>query len=96
MAFPVKVKRLALLRQSKQDGYGSWCAGCGVSLYKKKENPVPRIPFSEGGRKNANNCVIFCPDCYLNMKKSGEEEMPSGTIPYYKTSPPNWENEKRR
>lgn len=96
MVFPVKVKRQALDRQSQNDGYGSWCACCGTSLERKRKQPIARIPLNEKGRKNVNNCVIVCGDCYTNITRQDGPEMPSELFPYAKTAPPNWETEKRR
>jgi hypothetical protein len=70
IGFPGSVIAVALDRQDDH------CAGCG-----KEINPFRRgekhpegwvahaiIPFSKGGRKNADNCIILCtqaPDCHL-------------------------------
>ncbi|MBN2238747.1 MAG: hypothetical protein JW712_03155 [Dehalococcoidales bacterium] len=96
MVFPVKVKRQALDRQSKNDGYGSWCACCGTSLERKRKQAVARIPLNNKGRKNLNNCVMVCGDCYTRLTAKDGPPVSSDTFPYAKASPPDWETEKRR
>lgn len=90
MAFHPRVVLLAELRQSKQDGWGSWCAKCGISLTFKKEQAYPIIPFKQGGRRTPENCVVFCPDCTAKLTNSGVEAIPLSTIPYYRKAPENW------
>lgn len=96
MFFNPRVILLAGDRQSKMDGWGSWCAGCGVSLVYKKHEPVPIKPFSEGGRRTADNCALLCPDCYSKIKEPGKTEIPLNFIPYYKATPPEWWREYKR
>lgn len=96
MVFPVKVQRLALARQSRQDGYGSWCAGCGESLDRQKKHYVARIELKDGGRKNANNCVVVCRVCFAKINNPGDAEMSVATLPYSKVAPPKWESGKRK
>jgi hypothetical protein len=90
MGFHPRVVFLAMLRQSKQDGWGSWCAKCGISLAFKNEQALPIIPFKQGGRKTADNCVVFCPDCPAKLTNPGVEEIPMSAIPYYRRVPENW------
>jgi len=66
MAFTDLVKQLAAYRQSKWDGWGSWCAKCGTGLAGKKVETVQRTPAEKGGKWDVDNCVILCPDCFLD------------------------------
>lgn len=90
MAFHPRVVLLAADRQSKMDGWGSWCAKCGISLVFKREQAIPIIPFKQGGRKTSDNCIVLCPDCFSKIKEPGTEKIPFSTIPYYRNPPPNW------
>jgi len=90
MLFNGRVELYAMDRQSKIDGYGSWCAICGNGLWDFTQQSVPRVPVSQGGDKRAPNCVVVCRNCFSKIKNPGKEEIPWNTIPYYNMPPPNW------
>jgi 5-methylcytosine-specific restriction endonuclease McrA len=89
MAFTDLTRLSASYRQSKWDGWGSWCARCGVALAGKKAEAVQRTPAEKGGQWDVDNCVILCPDCF---KKTGSHKdgLPDSEIPYYHRHPDNW------
>ena len=90
MLFNGRVELQAMDRQSKMDGYGSWCAMCGAGLWGYFPPSVPRVPVSKGGDKRAANCVMLCSDCFSKLKNPGKEEISWSAIPYYSVAPPDW------
>ena len=96
MLFNPRVELIAMDRQSKMDGYGSWCARCGAGLWDFKQQSVPRVPVTKGGDKKASNCVVLCHDCFSKIENPGKEIIPWSTIPYYSRAPDDWYERSRR
>ena len=96
MIFNGRVEALAMDRQSKMDGYGSWCAMCGAGLWYFRQESVPRVPISNGGDKRAPNCVVVCHNCFPKIKNPGKEEIPWSVIPFYRIAPPDWYERSRQ
>jgi len=89
MAFTDLTKRCASYRQSKWDGWGSWCAKCGVGLAGKKAEFTQRTPTEKGGKWDVDNCVVLCPDCFEETGKH-KDELSDAQIPYYHHYPDLW------
>ncbi len=89
MAFSELVKRSASYRQSKWDGWGTWCAKCGTALAGKKADTTPRTPIEKGGKWDAENCVILCNECYGKIG-SHQEKLSDAEIPYFHAYPDLW------
>jgi len=96
MLFNDRVVLLARDRQSRTDGWGSWCAMCGKGLWRVRTMAVPRVPISQGGNKKTANCIVMCNECFANIKNPGKEEIPWEMIPYYDTAPRNWAEQCRQ
>lgn len=98
MYFTPRVTSRACDRQSKMDGWGSWCARCGefINPLLKGMNikgggyAIPRVPKELGGRGTIDNCVILCPDCFSEIRAQDIKEIPYNVIPYFNTPPPQW------
>jgi hypothetical protein len=86
MAFIDSIKFRASLRQSKWDGWGSWCASCGAGLAGKKSGATQRTPGSDWG---VDNCVILCSDCFVKIGKH-KDPLSDAEIPYYHHYPDMW------
>ena len=96
MLFNGSVELKAMDRQSKNDGYGSWCAMCGAGLWGYFPPSVPRVPVSKGGDKRAPNCVMVCRKCFSKINNPGKEEIPWSAIPYYNLAPRDWFEQSRQ
>lgn len=77
MQFSLGAKEVALDRQDRNDGLGSYCAKCCDNLGLFDGYAIPRIPITKGGTMKGDNCVILCEKCFLEI---GENH--TGTIPY--------------
>lgn len=89
MAFTELVKNSASYRQSKWDGWGTWCAKCGQAMAGKKVEVTQRTPTEKGGKWDAENCVILCPDCFKKIGNN-KEKLADADIPYYHAYPDMW------
>ena len=89
MAFSDVTKLSASYRQSKWDGWGSWCAKCGIALAGKKAEVTQRTPAEKGGKWDVDNCVVLCPDCFKQIGNH-KDELSDSEIPYYHRYPDNW------
>ena len=90
MKFKEQTIKNALARQSNRDGWGSWCARCGALLtYNGKE--AAQKPMEQGGTLTSENCVVFCPKCYAQIKSPNKELILFSTIPYYRSAPKDWD-----
>jgi hypothetical protein len=86
MAFSGITKYRASLRQSKWDGWGSWCAKCGTALAGKKAEVTQRVV---GKDWDFDNCVVLCPDCFEKIG-SHKNKLTDTQIPYYQRYPDLW------
>jgi len=86
MAFTDSTKFSASLRQSKWDGWGSWCARCGTPLAGKKPEATQRAPGSDW---SVDNCVILCTDCFAKIGKH-KDLLTDEQIPYFQRYPDMW------
>jgi hypothetical protein len=86
MAFTDMTKYRAALRQSKWDGWGTWCAGCGKGLAGEKGESAQR---TLGENWEVDNCVILCVDCF-EKTDAGNKELHITEIPYFRLYPDRW------
>ncbi len=86
MAFTDMTKYRASLRQSKWDGWGSWCARCGEGLAGKKAEATQRTP---GDNWDVDNCVVLCSSCFKQIG-THKGELTDAEIPYYHRYPELW------
>jgi hypothetical protein len=86
MAFTDLTKYRASLRQSKWDGWGSWCAKCGEGLAGRKADATQRTPSDNWG---VDNCVVLCAECFEKIGKR-KVELSNAEIPYYNRYPDMW------
>ncbi len=89
MAFSDLIKLSASYRQSKWDGWGSWCARCGTALAGKKAEVTQRTPAEKGGKWDVDNCVVLCADCFGKIG-SHQDALSDAEIPYYRRYPGGW------
>ena len=89
MAFTELAKRIAAYRQTKWDGWGTWCAKCGTPLAGKKVEVTQRTPSDKGGDWEADNCVVLCADCFAKIGDH-KERLTDAEIPYYHQYPDLW------
>lgn len=86
MAFSEMTKLRAAYRQSKWDGWGSWCAKCGAALAGQKAEATQRTP---GGNWDVDNCVILCSSCFEEIGNH-KDALSDTEIPYYHQYPDLW------
>jgi hypothetical protein len=89
MAFSELTKQLASYRQSKWDGWGSWCAKCGIGIAGSKVEVIQRTPLEKGGKWDVDNCVILCRDCFEKIGNH-KDELSDAEIPYFHKYPDLW------
>lgn len=89
MSFSDLTKMRASYRQSKWDGWGSWCAKCGTALAGETAEVTQRTPTEKGGDFSTANCVVLCTDCFTTVKDH-EERLSDAEIPYYNKYPEMW------
>jgi hypothetical protein len=89
MNFIELTKLSASYRQSKFDGWGSWCAKCGTALAGKKGGVTQHIPAEKGGKWDVDNCIILCSDCFEKIGNH-KETLSDTEIPYYHRYPDLW------
>lgn len=86
MKFSIGTIEVAEDRQDKNDGFGTWCAKCCKNLGLVDGYPIPRIPISAGGTLKADNCVILCEKCYIEIGEDHADTIPYSELPCFKVS----------
>jgi hypothetical protein len=89
MAFTELTKQLASLRQSKFDGWGTWCAKCGTGLAGKKAEVTQRTPSEKDGKWDVDNCVVLCPKCFKAIGNH-TDILADSEIPNFQRYPKLW------
>ena len=84
MKFSVNARLVAEDRQDKNDGWGPLCARCYENFRFAETFAIPRIPFAKGGTQKADNCVILCNKCYLEIREDHPEIVPYSELPCFK------------
>jgi len=82
--FSINARIVAEDRQDKNDGWGPWCARCCQNIGLAETFAIPRIPFAKGGTRKADNCVILCNKCYLEIGEDHPEIIPYSELPCFK------------
>ena len=85
MSFHINARFAAEGRQSKNDGLGPRCAKCYKPMIALEPDAVPRVPFAKGGSKKADNCVLLCDKCYLEVGGENHPDViPHSELPYFR------------
>ena len=72
-------------RQYPNDGLGVICAKCGDRLVNTKSNCnyIARIPIALGGKRNTENCIVVCDDCFKSLTEYDGKTIPFSILPFY-------------